>query len=93
MVGKWGMSEAIGPVAVIDDNRDPFVRPEVSEKTHELIDTEVRRIVDDCYESAVETLKNHRTQLDALAQALLDKETLDEVEAYEVAGIERIAKE
>ena len=93
MVGKWGMSEAIGPVAVIDDNRDPFVRPEVSEKTHELIDTEVRRIVDDCYESAVETLKNHRAQLDALAQALLDKETLDEVEAYEVAGIERIARE
>ena len=93
MVGKWGMSEAIGPVAVIDDNRDPFVRPEVSEKTHELIDTEVRRIVDDCYESAVETLKNHRAQLDVLAQTLLDKETLDEVEAYEVAGIERTAKE
>jgi cell division protease FtsH len=89
MVGRWGMSEVIGPVSVIDENRDPFTRPEVAEKTQELIDDEIRRIVDDCYGVAVGTLKEHRDQLDALAQALLDKETLDEPEAYLVAGIER----
>ncbi|MGQ0848643.1 MAG: ATP-dependent zinc metalloprotease FtsH [Actinomycetota bacterium] len=89
MVGKWGMSDLIGPVTVFDDNRDPFVRSEVAEKTQELIDDEVRRIVDECYDQAVTTLKEHRPQLDALAGALLDKETLDEPEAYSIAGIER----
>jgi cell division protease FtsH len=91
MVGRWGMSEAIGPVSVLsDDNRDPFPwNNQVSPSTQELIDTEVRRIVDDCYQVAVETLKGHRGQLDALSQALLDKETLVEPEAYSIAGIER----
>ena len=89
MVGRWGMSEAIGPVTVIDEHRDPFTRSEVSESTQELIDTEVRRIVDECYEQAIITLKEHRPQLDALAQALLQKETLEEIEAYAIAGIER----
>jgi cell division protease FtsH len=89
MVGKWGMSDAIGPVTVIDENRDPFGRPEVSPSTQELIDTEVRRIVDECYDDAVDSLKQHRHQLDALAQALLDKETLEENEAYAIAGIPR----
>jgi cell division protease FtsH len=91
MVGRWGMSEAIGPVTVIDEHRDPFTRSEVSESTQELIDQEVRRIVDECYEMAIITLKEHRPQLDALAQALLQKETLEEVEAYAIAGIERPA--
>jgi cell division protease FtsH len=91
MVGRWGMSEAIGPVSVLsDENRDPFPwNNQVAPSTQELIDTEVRRIVDDCYQTAVETLKGHRGQLDALSQALLDKETLDEPEAYAIAGIER----
>jgi cell division protease FtsH len=91
MVGRWGMSEAIGPVTVIEEHPDPFTRSEVSENTHELIDTEVRRIVDECYEQALITLKEHRPQLDALAQALLQKETLEEIEAYAIAGIERPA--
>lgn len=89
MVGKWGMSEAIGPVTVIDENRDPFGRPEISPSTQELIDSEVRRIVDECYDGAIDTLKEHRHQLDALAAALLDKETLEEIEAYNIAGIPR----
>jgi cell division protease FtsH len=91
MVGRWGMSEAVGPVSVLpDDNRDPFPwNNQVAPRTQELIDTEVRRIVDDCYQVAVETLKGHRGQLDSLAQALLDKETLDETEAYAIAGIDR----
>ena len=54
-----------------------------------MIDTEVRRIVDECYDTAVITLKEHRPQLDALAAALLQKETLEEIEAYEIACIQR----
>jgi cell division protease FtsH len=92
MVGRWGMSEAVGPVSVLsDENRDPFPwNNQVSAHTQQLIDTEVRRIVDDCYAQAVVTLKEHRDQLDALAQALLEHETLDEVDAYRVAGIDRV---
>jgi cell division protease FtsH len=91
MVGRWGMSEMVGPVSVLtDENRDPFPwNQQVSPHTQELIDTEVRRIVDDCYQIAVDTLKDHRSQLDALAEALLDKETLEEAQAYAIAGIER----
>lgn len=93
MVGKWGMSEAIGPITVIDDNREAFMRPEVGEKTQEIMDDEVRRIVDECYQRALTVLKEHRPQLDAIAAALLDKETLDETEAYQVAGITRAAND
>ena len=90
MVGRWGMSEAIGPVSVLDDqNRDMFGRQEVSEDTMRLVDSEVRRILDNAYAEAVELLGKHRAQLDALAEALLDKETLEEAEAYEAAGIDR----
>ncbi|HSL26319.1 MAG TPA: ATP-dependent zinc metalloprotease FtsH [Acidimicrobiia bacterium] len=92
MVGRWGMSDVIGPVTVIDENRDPFTRPEISENTQELIDSEVRRIVDECYDTAIVTLKEHRPQLDALAQSLLEKETLEENEAYLIAGIDRPAE-
>ena len=51
--------------------------------------TEVRRIVDDCYDEAVRMLRENRERLDALAQALLERETLDEADAYRVAGITR----
>src|SRR5690606_22496671 len=90
MVGRWGMSEQIGPVAVFDEQlRDPFGRPEVSDDTIRLVDDEVRRFLDEAYAEAVRLLTEHRGQLDALAAALLDKETLDEADAYAVAGIPR----
>jgi hypothetical protein len=63
----------------------PFGRPEPA--TRELVDREVRRIVEDCYGQAVATLSEHRDRLDALARALLDRETLDEDDAYAAAGI------
>jgi cell division protease FtsH len=92
MVGRWGMSERIGPLSVITDNGDggPFAPQTTSPETQELVDAEVRRIVDECYDAAVEQLRANRDRLDALAAALLDKETLEEREAYEIAGIERL---
>lgn len=58
-----------------------------SQRTLELIDEEVRSIIDDCYQHAIATLTEHREQLDALASALLEYETLDELDAYAAAGI------
>src|SRR5687767_3975550 len=78
MVGKWGMSDVIGPITLIDENREPYFASEVGERTQELMDEEVRRIVDECYQRAVTVLKEHRPQLDAIAAALLERETLDE---------------
>ncbi len=94
MVGRWGMSERIGPVAIFDDRTvDAFGRPMVSESTLELVDTEIRAIIDESYDAAVKQLHDHRDQLEALTRALLDKETLEETEAYEVAGIDRAGAE
>ncbi|MFP3915134.1 MAG: ATP-dependent zinc metalloprotease FtsH [Actinomycetota bacterium] len=93
MVGRWGMSPAIGPVSVLDEQqRDPFGRPEVSQDTLRLLDSEVRRILDEAYAEAVQLLVDNRERLDALAEALLEKETLEESEAYQVAGVERGTK-
>ncbi len=91
MVGRWGMSERIGPVSVIKEGEPayPFGPDEVSEHTQQLVDEEVRRIIDECEQRARETLEKHRDKLDALAAALLDKETLEEDQAYEIAGIDR----
>jgi cell division protease FtsH len=91
MVGRWGMSSAIGPVSVLPPpgQEAPFGPDGVAPATKKLVDEEVRRIVDDCYAEAIATLGEHRDQLDRLAHKLLERETLDEDQAYEAAGIRR----
>jgi cell division protease FtsH len=95
MVGRWGMSQAIGPVSVLPGpNDEPLLFPgngssTVSEETRRLVDGEVRRIVDECYVEAVKQLDANRDKLEALTRALLQRETLDEADAYAVAGVER----
>jgi cell division protease FtsH len=91
MVGRWGMSPAIGPVSVLPPpgQESPFGQDGVAPATKKLVDEEVRRIVDDCYAQAVATLREHREQLDRLAHTLLQRETLDEDQAYAAAGIPR----
>jgi len=91
MVGRWGMSDEIGLVTVVQDD-SPYAGfgPEpASEATKELVDREVRRIVEECYAKAIEDLREHRENLDALAHALLQRETLDEADAYAAAGFRR----
>jgi cell division protease FtsH len=56
-----------------------------------LVDTEARRIMEECYAQAVVTLRGSKDRLDRLAHTLLDKETLEEDEAYAAAGIDRKA--
>ena len=92
MVVRWGMSPAIGPLAVAGaDGAGPFYPggSEVSERTQQLIDDEMRRIVDEAHEQVVQLLKENRGKLDSLAEALLEHETLDEEDAYAAAGVER----
>jgi cell division protease FtsH len=92
MVERWGMSEKVGFLTVSPQNGQSFLLPgaePVSPATQELIDSEVRRIVDDEQEATEHLLAANRDRLDALAEALLERETLDEADAYAVAGIER----
>ncbi len=92
MVGRWGMSDALGPIAVIPrDGVGPFLlgAAEVSPETQELLDDEVRRIVGEAEAEVTALLTENRTRLDALAAALLEHETLDEDDAYAAAGVTR----
>jgi cell division protease FtsH len=90
MVGRWGMSEAIGPVSVISqDGQGPLLPgvSETSEHTQEVIDQETQRIVAEAHAEVTRLLGDHRDQLEALAQALLAAETLDGPDAYAAAGV------
>ena len=96
MVGRWGMSDAVGPLAVIPtDGRAAFLpgASEVSQHTQRLIDEEVRRIVEELHGEAVTLLTENRDKLESLAKALLEHETLDEADAYAAAGVDRPAAE
>jgi cell division protease FtsH len=83
MVTQFGMSDAIGPIAIGDREAEIFLgreivqRREISERTAEIVDTEVRRILGGAFEHAKGILTEHRGALDRLASALLERETLD----------------
>jgi cell division protease FtsH len=90
MVGRWGMSPKMGLLAVLgQDDPTPFAADGFSQRTRELLDDEVRRIVDEAYAEVVALLREERFRLDALAEALLAEETLDEDDAYAAASVER----
>ncbi|MEX0692576.1 MAG: ATP-dependent zinc metalloprotease FtsH [Gemmatimonadales bacterium] len=86
MVTQFGMSDAIGPIAVGDREHQVFLgreishRHEVSEKTAELVDAEVKRILDDALRRARDTLQSDMDLLHRMAGALLERETLDREE-------------
>jgi cell division protease FtsH len=94
MVTRWGMSERLGMVQLAP-RENPYLgtipgqdgaRP-FSEDTAQAIDAEVRRIIGECHDEARRLLTGHRQQLDALAKALLERETLDEQAILEVTGL------
>jgi cell division protease FtsH len=90
MVGRWGMSEKVGPIAVLpSDGAGPLLPgvSETSEETQRLIDHEVRRLVDDAHGEVTQLLSDNRQQLDNLTHALLEAETLDAVDAYAAGGV------
>jgi len=92
MVGRWGMSRVIGPVAVLPSEAQNPLLPgaaQTSETTQRLVDEEVRRIVEEAHSAVTKLLSDHRDQLDSLTEALLAAETLDEEDAYRAAGVPR----
>ena len=94
MVGRWGMSEAVGPIAVIPAETRAMLLPpsaEASPESRRLVDAEVRRIIDGAHEDVMAMLAENRDRLEALTAALLEAETLDGAQAYAAAGIARPA--
>src|SRR6266851_3941590 len=93
MVVRWGMSPKIGPLAFNDDpsaNGLGVARP-YSEATARDIDTEVKRIADECFAEALRLLTEHRGQLEALTQALLKEDSLGEEQILSVTGLQAAA--
>jgi cell division protease FtsH len=92
MVGRWGMSRTIGPIAVLPQDGFGPLFPgvsETSEATQRLIDEEVRRIVETAHTEVTDLIRRNRANLDTLVAALLEHETLDEADAYAAAGLTR----
>lgn len=92
MVCQWGMSEKLGPVTFRQGEPHPFLGREMaqpkdfSEETARLIDEEIRDIIREAEAKAEEILKSHREQLDTLAQALSEHETLEKEEIDQLLG-------
>jgi cell division protease FtsH len=90
MVGRWGMSQAIGPIAVLPaDGEGPLLpgASATSESTQRVLDEEVRLLIETAHQEVTSLLTEHREQLESLAQALLKNETLDGQDAYAAAGV------
>ena len=96
MVTRWGMSDTLGMVQLAP-RENPFLGTivghdgthPISEETARAVDGEVRRIIGESHAEAHRLLTDHRRELDALAQALLARETLDEQEVLAVTGLRR----
>jgi cell division protease FtsH len=95
MVCQWGMSDRVGPVTFRQGEPHPFLGREMaeqrdfSEETARLIDEEVRRIIQEMEEKARELLESNRDKLDALAEGLLENETLSREEIDEILGSQK----
>jgi cell division protease FtsH len=83
MVTQFGMSELIGPLAVGDKEQEIFLgrefaqRREISERTAQMVDGEVKRLIDEAYARASTIISANRDLLDRIAQTLLERETID----------------
>src|SRR5205807_6305504 len=92
MVTQFGMSDVVGPIAVGDREAEIFLgrevvqRREISDRTAEIVDTELKRILSEAYERARTIIAEHRAVLDRLASALLERETLDRDEVEMVVA-------
>ena len=90
MIGRWGMSDKLGPITLLpSEGAGPFLpgASETSQQTQWLIDQEVQHLVEAAHTEVTRLLTSHRGQLDGLAHALLVAETLDGAAAYAAAGV------
>ena len=92
MVGRWGMSDKLGPVTLLPaDGQGPLLpgASETSPQTQWLVDQEVQRLIEEAHASVTRLITDHREALESLARALLKAETLDGSDAYAAAGVPR----
>lgn len=85
MVFDWGMGSSVKSLSLRADNYA------LSEETKRLRDKEQRQLADEAYEAALDMLRTHSDKLEALAQALLEREVLDQADVEEVLGIKVVA--
>ncbi len=99
MVTRFGMSERLGNLAFGKPHEQIFLGRDIaevkdySEETAQVIDAEIKKLVDECYRQAKETLKTNNNMLKALAEELLEKEVLSNIEVKKLIGIEITSKE
>ncbi len=92
MVTEWGMSDRIGPMALGSEGEPIFLGKEIathkdySEETARQVDTEIRGILTNCLNDVRALLKEHREQLEKLANELVVKETLDDADIRNLLG-------
>jgi cell division protease FtsH len=86
MVTQFGMSEHIGPMAIGDSDHEVFLGREIGQRRHisesvaERVDEEIKRLLDEAYVTAMRIIDENRGLLDTIAEALLERETLDREE-------------
>lgn len=97
MVCEWGMSEKLGTVSYVNEEHNIFLARDIShpktfsEQTASLIDSEVKRIIDEQLDRGRELLKQNKDKLDKIAKSLLEKETITGEELNSIVRGEDIA--
>ena len=90
MVTKWGLSDKLGPLSYSEDDGEVFLgrqvtqHKQVSDETAHVIDEEIRLLIETNYDVATQILEEHRPILDAMAQALMKFETIDQKQIADV---------
>lgn len=93
MVCQWGMSEKLGPATFRQGEKHPFIGREItqqkdfSERTAEIIDEEIKGILDNMENKAIETLKDHKKELETVVDSLLENETLSREDLQKLIGV------
>ena len=97
MVAKWGLSDEMGPLLYDEEDSDPFNRgmgqgaKPLAEDTQRKIDSETRKIIDECYGIAAKTLEENRDILEAMTAALMKYETIDSSQIDELMKREPVS--
>ncbi|WP_415893245.1 ATP-dependent zinc metalloprotease FtsH [Neptuniibacter sp. PT8_73] len=97
MVAKWGLSDELGPLLYDEEDADPFNRgygqgaKPLAEETQRRIDTETRKIIDDCYQKAEQILDDNRDILETMCQALMKYETIDSKQIDQLMSREEVS--
>ncbi|MDZ5761375.1 ATP-dependent zinc metalloprotease FtsH [Lyticum sinuosum] len=99
MVTQWGLSDAVGPVLMGEEREDIYLgqgnvnaSSHLSEKTCQLIDSEVKSLVEEGYNTAKRIIQENIDQLHSLAKALLENETLNQDQIMEIIGMQERKK-